>query len=371
MPEVIHDPKRFAAELGAKLAARSRHVCAFFGAGVSRACGLPDVSGLEKEVAEKLDGEDKARFEQLLEGRNLEEVLTRLRRIAALLDGGGRVDELSSKDAEKLDRRICTAITKQLDLSRADLDPMRLFAAWAARADYHAPLELFSVNYDLLLETALEELRALWFDGFVGTLKARFNVELVEGMSVDERDVVPRGFVRVWKLHGSLNWAWRGDPAEIVRLGIPVPEGQAAAIYPAETKYQESRRVPFVTLMDRLRRALQEPESLTLVTGYSFGDAHLNELIFDAAARRPRSEFIVFCHSSIPLELVQRSTRTPALSVVTKDEAILGGQRGNWSSDDDTPGVWEGGHLLLGDFKNLAAFLARSQVHEGERDDRA
>ena len=42
-----HSPQEFATALGAKLATRSRHVCAFVGAGAAKACGLPDVKGLE------------------------------------------------------------------------------------------------------------------------------------------------------------------------------------------------------------------------------------------------------------------------------------------------------------------------------------
>ncbi len=45
MPE--HDPLRFATELSAKLATRSRHVCVFLGARVALACGLPDIAQLQ------------------------------------------------------------------------------------------------------------------------------------------------------------------------------------------------------------------------------------------------------------------------------------------------------------------------------------
>ncbi|MDQ1582445.1 MAG: hypothetical protein QOF36_499 [Microbacteriaceae bacterium] len=369
MAEITHDPSQFAADLGAKLATRSRHVCALLGAGASRACQLPDVAGLQQEVAQELEEADRKHFEQLLAGRNLEQVLSRLRRIAALLEGDQKIDDLTAPAAEALDRSICTVITQRLNLDRANLEPMRRFAAWAVRADYHSPLELFTVNYDLLLEAALEELRGLWFDGFVGSLGARFKVELVEGLRPDEREALPSGFVRLWKLHGSLNWAWHGDPAEIIRLGRAASGEEIAAIYPADTKYEESRRVPFVVLMDRFRRALHESESLVLVSGYSFADDDLNELIYDAAARRPRSEFVVFCFSDIPEALAERALRTPGLSVVTKDEAILGGQRGKWEREEDAPGVWEGAEFQLGDFAALAAFLARSQERRNDRDE--
>jgi hypothetical protein len=45
------------------------------------------------------------------------------------------------------------------------------FAAWAARTNYLTPLEVFTVNYDLLIEEAFEEFLVPYFDGFVGTLR--------------------------------------------------------------------------------------------------------------------------------------------------------------------------------------------------------
>lgn len=365
-----HDPARFAAELGAKLATRSRHVCTLLGAGAARACGLPDVSMLEKSVAKELKGESRTRFKELIDGRNLEEVLSRLRRIAALVDGDQQVDGLTQDGAKALDKAICAAVVKNLALGKADPQPMRRFAAWASRVDYHDPLEIFTVNYDLLIETALEEIGALWFDGFVGSLRAPFRVDLVESLGKDSR--VPPSFVRLWKLHGSLNWTWRESPGAIVRLGIPITAGDTAAIYPADTKYEESRRVPFVVLMDRFRRALYQPESLLLVSGYAFGDAHLDEMIFDAALRCPRSEFVAFCHGDIPETLSTKAEVTPALSVVSKDEAILGAERAPWKEPSEAPpGIWEDGEFKLGDFAFLATFLARAagQVEDGDEDE--
>ena len=82
-------------------------------------------------------------------------------------------------------------------------------------------------------------------------------------------------FVRLWKLHGSVNWV-RSDDDQIVRIGQPAKD-LPAAIYPSDAKYEESRRVPFLVLQDRLRRALHQPETIVLVSGFSFADDHLNE----------------------------------------------------------------------------------------------
>jgi hypothetical protein len=355
-----HDVLRFATDLSAKLATRSRHVGAFLGAGAARACGLPDVSGLEAAILDELQADDEQVMRTLLENRNLEQVLSRLRRIAALVSGTETVDELSADAAAKLDQAVCALIVAALDLGGATLEPMRQFASWAARANYHRPVELFTVNYDLLIETALEEIRALYFDGFVGTLNARFQTELVEQWPEEAGALVPAAFVRLWKLHGSVNWEWTADQ-EIVRLGHPVTTGRAAAIYPSDTKYEESRRVPFLVLQDRFRRALHQGETLMLISGYSFSDDHLNELLFNAATRRERSELIAFCYSDIPTALADRAERTPNLQAVAPSEAIIGGIRAEWATlPDALAGVWEDDAFVLGDFARLSAYLARS-----------
>lgn len=360
-----HDVASFANALSAKLATRSRHVCAFLGAGAARACGLPDVSTLQVKVLESLSSEQQVAFEKQLDDRNLEQALSRLRRIAALLDGSdGKVDGLTSEKATELDHAVCRCIVSSLDLQDVEIEPMLKFAAWAARADYLLPLELFSVNYDLLLETALEALGVPYFDGFSGALRARFRTEIVEA-EANAPGSLPAFIVRLWKLHGSVHWAW--EETEVVRLGTPVANEHPAAIYPSDTKYDESRRVPFVVLQDRFRRAMQHPETLMIISGYSFGDQHLNEMIFDAAQRRPRSEFTVFCHGEIPTTLAEKATSTPNLQALAGKDAILGGVRAEWSTPTDAPGdLWADDAFGLGDFGRLATFLARSSPPQGE-----
>ncbi len=358
-PIASHDPLKFVTGLSAKLAARSRHVCAFLGAGTSRACGLPDVTMLQQSVLSDLDATNRAAFELQLNGRNLEQALSRLRRIAGLLSGDQTVNNLTAAAAAELDAAVCASIVSQLDVDHAEIEPAYRFAAWAARADYRLPVEIFNVNYDLISESALERLRVPYFDGFVGAVKARFHTDLVEARAGTDAEALPSFFVRLWKLHGSVNWQW--EEGEIVRLGRPVSGGQPAAIYPSETKYEESRRMPFVVLHDRFRRALNEPETLMMISGYSFGDDDLNELIFDAARRRERSEFVAFCFSTIPEHLAKRALTTPNLQVLGAAEAILGGIHADWKEPEEPPpNVWENGKFALGDFKNLAGYLART-----------
>lgn len=364
-----HDPIGFVNDLSSKLASRSRHVCVFLGAGASRAGGLPDVEALQKRVLLHLEPNDEKQLSRQLKGRNLEQAISRIRRIAALLEGNSKLEGLTRKTANLLDQRVCQAIIKELSIDKANLEPVRRLAVWAARADYHWPLEVFTVNYDLLVETGLEQMRVPYFDGFIGTLQGRFHTDLVEGTPDEPERWLLRSFVRLWKLHGSVNWSWdTSDEAEIVRLGSPISGASAAAIYPSDAKYDESRRMPFLVLQDRFRRALAQPETLTLVSGYSFGDEHLNEMIFDAATRRPRSEIIVFCFREIPKVLQERAEVTPNLQAVTDTEAIIGGRRASWKlSEGDiiSTDIWKDGKFTLGDFEYLAAHLARSLPQAG------
>ena len=363
-----HDPRHFVTSLGAKLATRSRHVCFLLGAGVGKACGLPDVADLQRQVLDTLDGDNRTALERQLQSHNLEDALSRIRRISTLISGAETVDGLTGTQARELDNAICREIVISLRINPNDNDAVICLAGWAARSNYHLPVELFTVNYDLLLENALEQMRVPYFDGFVGTINARFHTELVEALPGSDDESMPSFLVRLWKLHGSVNWIWNSNN-QIVRLGHAVSEGSPAAIYPSDTKYDESRRVPFVVLQDRFRRALHQPETLVLISGYSFGDQHLNELIFDAATRRERSEFIAFLYSNIPDELAERAELTPNLQVVSKREAIVGGIRGGWAKlEDALPYVRSDGEFLLPDFKCLARHLARSTGDRYEGD---
>ncbi len=361
-----HNPLDFATALSSKLASRSRHVCAFLGAGCAQACGLPGVKQLQQKVVSSLGDGDQKAFQCQLKECNLEGALTRIRRIAALVSDEEEFDGLTNEKAMTLDAAVCKAIVNALDIQNANLKPFYNFAAWAGRVDYNLPIELFTVNYDLLLETTLDSLGVPYFDGFVGTIRARFHTELVESRAGSDREWMPAFFVRLWKLHGSVNWAWEKDRT-ITRLGQQISKGDAAAIFPSDTKYEESRRVPFVVLQDRFRRALHEPETLILISGYSFSDSHLNDMIFDAASRCPRSEFQVFCYSDIPEVLAERAMITPNLQVTSGREAILGGVRGEWKSPEDPPpGLWVDDQFILRDFTHLSAYLARSVPQEPE-----
>ncbi|WP_344814790.1 SIR2 family protein [Microlunatus aurantiacus] len=261
--------------------------------------------------------------------------------------------------ARRLDSAICSAVTEAVDATGRDVSAFTYLASWAGRMETHRPIEIFTVNYDLLIEAGLEEVGVPYFDGFVGGVKGRFAPELIEPSEGRPETRLPVGFVRLWKLHGSTNWKSTtiNSRTEVVRTARA--GGDAVAIYPSDEKYDDSRRLPFVALMDRFRRALVEPETLTLVCGYSWGDEHLNEMLFDAAQRHPRSEIVALCFGVVPPAVAQRAASTRNLMALSPEQGIIDGQLGTWISGADIPGVFESGRYLLGDFARTSAFLAR------------
>jgi len=357
---LTHDVNHFCAGLTARLATRARHLCVLLGAGASCSAGLPTMTGLENELITTLPPRFTKLFQSQLSGRNLESTLSRIRSIKHLLadDKTAKIEAMDSALAIELDQAICKAIVTAVDLSKTNEDAHLAFAAWIGRADYLDPVEIFTTNYDLLLESTFDQKRVIYFDGFIGNIRASFHAELIDADRQDPTAVKLPG-ARLWKLHGSINWEW--NDAQIVRLGVPVPDGQVAAIFPSDAKYEESRRIPFLVIQDRFRRSLNTQETLFLCSGYSFSDMHLNELILDAATRQEGSEFIIFCFDTIPDNLASEALLSPNLQVISPLEAIIGGHRLPWGTPKtvlpDT--LWKDDRFQLTNFESLAHFLAR------------
>ena len=90
--------------------------------------------------------------------------------------------------------------------------------------------DIFSLNYDTLLEASLDELRLPYIDGFRGTNRAWFDAETF--------DEDPSGTAyRIFKLHGSINWT--RDASGHVRRGRNANE--PVVVYPSEQKYLQTQ----------------------------------------------------------------------------------------------------------------------------------
>jgi hypothetical protein len=148
-------------------------------------------------------------------------------------------------------------------------------------------------------------------------------------------------------------------------------------ILPSLLKYDESRKQPYVAMMDRLRRVLSEREDAILVTaGYSFCDQHINEVIFEALDANPRLHVFALCFSDPDpnSELGRAAQRRTSILALGPTKAIVAGQEGTWELHDPSmlgarlDGIFEKtgtgaggatvtGKLKLGDFNALCQLL--------------
>ncbi len=110
-----HDPERVARELAGKMAARARHLCMLLGAGACVSAGLPMVAELETIVTNSLPDPYKGLLSDLLVGRNLEQALSRIRRIRSLVEGSETISGMTADQAAELDERVCASVTEAVD----------------------------------------------------------------------------------------------------------------------------------------------------------------------------------------------------------------------------------------------------------------
>ena len=117
----------------------------FLGSRSFARCRLPDVSQLQERVTRRIEGNDQKHLTRQLQKRNLEQALSRIRRLADLVEDS-ELEGLSRETARRLDQKVCQSIISELAIENADLSPVLMFASWAARVDYRWPLEVFTVN---------------------------------------------------------------------------------------------------------------------------------------------------------------------------------------------------------------------------------
>ena len=385
-PTTIHNPDRYMAELRQILSQGRKRIGLLVGAGAPMAIRvdslgavtgvggeplIPDISGLTAAVIATLSDDDRqtiTRLEpELTKPITIEDLLTRVRRLAQVI-GPSKVHALNGSDYEQLGKRLCSAIGNQVC---AQLPPSpnayTELVSWIAGTQRQHSVELFTPNYDLLMEQAFERARVPYFDGFTGSDKPFFDPASVSS------DELPARWSRLWKLHGSLGWKALDD--RVVRSG-----GLEATdlIYPDHLKYDQVTRLPYSALFDRLRQFLTSPDTLLIATGFSFGDAHICAVLDESLAVNAHTAVFAFQYQKLGEESAATAIAMarPNMSVYARDAAIISGVQGYWQPGDPENTDWlairktfwdadhHSGPFLLGDFRMLAQFLALTQAQQ-------
>ena len=361
----------------------SKNMGFFLGAGSSCALGIPDVDGLTNGIEESLGSPFLKHFRILkkdLESTssdkaiNIEGILNHTRLIREITEEKSDKNYLGidGESAKELDLEICYKIYKLINEkeSQANLENTKKFLAWLSMQNRDYSKEIFTTNYDLIIEKSLELNQLPYFDGFVGSYEPFFWQESVEKF-VKKSDLT-QDWIRLWKVHGSLNWFWKKDEQtnshKIIRMGnIDSKRGDEIVIYPSKEKYASSRKLPFVAYFDRLRNYLLNGELLFIFTGYSFSDQHINDIVFNCLRQNNRLFALIFAYKDSEVEnLYKLSSSYLNLSVFGPTKAIINGTLGGWvfikkdlKQDEKSDVFWNetDNKLTLGDFSELVKFF--------------
>ena len=383
----LHNPDRYMADLRQILSQGRKRIGILIGAGAPTAIRvdgdnriavdgeplIPDVAGLTTAVVDALAVEDRRLIDNLqneIAGNgNIEAILTQVRRLAQAI-GPSFVHGLDANGYDGLGRRICKEIGHQV-CSRlpAGPNPYSQLVSWISGTQREHSVEIFTPNYDLLVEEAFERARVAYFDGFTGSHLPFFDPASV---TLDE---FPARWSRLWKLHGSLGWKVVGDT--VVRTG----QRQATElIYPDHLKYDQVTRLPYSALFERLRHFLITPDTLLICSGFSFLDSHICAVLDEALAANSHTAVFAFQYRRLDEEpsAITLANSRPNMSVYARDGAVISGVTGRWqpshSANEDkenirqtfwrAPAADNSAEFLLGDFASLAQFLALTQARQ-------
>lgn len=170
-------------------------------------------------------------------------------------------------------------------------------------------VNLFTTNYDLCHERALESSRYAYTDGFTNGIKSTFSMTEfhrrpadLENRFKDHLELV-NPFFRLVKLHGSINWKSDSENSQIIRTQIVndidnEADWQDVLISPTSSKYALTQNEPYSDLFREFVNTLAVPNTVLFTAGFSFGDDHIAKLILDALAR---PDFTLYAFVSKPI----------------------------------------------------------------------
>lgn len=323
-----------------EILATPKQVGILIGAGVSKACGLPNVDDLSKEVRKIIT--DKKIIELLSETDNVEVILSKLHQLKYLLSSGKKLNDLSFAEIQDMEINIKKTIYESLS-NTVVFDKLCSLVVWLNYINREHEKEIFTLNYDLLLERAMEEVSLPYFTGFVGNVKPFFLSDSVD----DYKGLyVKKSWIKLWKLHGSLNFKKTLEGKIFIENNIS-EEYENLLVYPSMDKYLSSRKAPFIAYLDRFRKYMLETEKILLVIGYSFNDEHINEIIINGLNNNSRLSVFAFAYDETTYQNgIKYLGIYPNASIYTENKKFINGSESVFECKSN-----------IGDFNNFVEVI--------------
>lgn len=218
--------------------------------------------------------------------------------------GDGRADAWKTEIDRQFKSFMDTILKAERSIREAEISKKEIaedllvsfLLSFASRTATRERLNLFTTNYDRLIEYGCDLTGLHVLDRFVGTITpvfraSRLNVDVhynPPGIRGEPRYL--EGVIRFCKLHGSIDWRW--EEKELRRYAVPFgaasdhpdlstePLG-SVIIYPNSAKDVETLEYPYSELFRDFAAAICRPNCSLVTYGYGFGDDHLNRVIKD------------------------------------------------------------------------------------------
>lgn len=192
---------------------------------------------------------------------------------------------------------------------------------------------LFTTNYDLAFDYALDNLGIHYINGFSGVHNRCFRPEVYDydiyypGQSVSGKVHRAEKVLRYYKLHGSLSWIATeetlSNPYGIKEFPIDnfnFQEQMNLMIYPCVSKKTFTLDLPYSELFRHFANSIIQPQSVLIALGYSFYDEHINDIIYQALTI-PSFTLIIANYSPDKNENIEKLKRLNDSRIIIIDEA--------------------------------------------------
>lgn len=187
---------------------------------------------------------------------------------------------------------------------------------------------VFTTNYDLLNETAMDRLGVPFFNGFSGVVERRFNPSTFRYALAEQLDLSSRkwtavdAFVYLCKLHGSVTWTVDGGEGRglfPIREVLVDEQPNPVMIYPTPAKQNSALASPYSDMIREFQSRVAREQSVLFTLGYAFGDEHLNNIIYQALTI-PTFRLVIFADPESEGEIAKlRSLKDPRIWVIGGD----------------------------------------------------
>lgn len=280
------------------------------------------VESIDKDLLHILNPDNDGDLEKLLNGLQLAAALASQTTFDSITLGeDGAAQSFSVADIKCLREKIGAALasacrlpdtSSSIDPDYQD-DPFRAHRRFISRvvrnrrANLPRP-RIFTTNYDLVIERALDQLGYPYIDGFSGTVDRRLNLSYF-GLDFHRVDTTSQqalaradSALYLHKIHGSLNWragteleATTGVKSLEVRQVAEdaVSDDERVLIYPTTAKEGDTLAYPYSDLMRMLGDAVQQDDTAIIAVGYGFADPHINRILLRSLAMNPSLNVLV------------------------------------------------------------------------------